>query len=58
MLAYKESTLQEIEVEAQTLRIISGFKLTIEQARNRICDGLGWVHYAHCLQCKAIRGAA
>lgn len=57
MLSYKEMTLQEIEVEAQTLRVMSGFKVSTESARDRVCDGQGWVNYAHCLKCKAIRGA-
>lgn len=58
MLSCKELTLQEIEVEAQTLRVMSGFRVSSESARDRICNGQGWVSYAHCLRCKAFREAA
>lgn len=54
---YRERTLLEIEAEAQALRVNSGFKVTIEQARDRVCDSQGWVDYAHCVSCKEQRGA-
>ncbi len=54
----REMTLEEIEAEAVLLRVGSGFKLTIEQARDRVAGSLGWVNYAHCLKCKTFRGAA
>lgn len=50
-----EPTLVEIDAEAQTLRVGSGFKLTIDQARDRVVATMGWVDYRHCLKCKAAR---
>ena len=57
-MAYAEPTIDAIRQEAELLRVSSGFKLTIEQALDRVCDSLGWVSYSHCLRCKATRGAA
>lgn len=53
----RETTLPEIEAEAELLRVCSGFKLSIEQARDRVAGACGWVSYAHCLTCKSFRGA-
>lgn len=52
-----EPTIVALEVEAQTLRVFSGFKVDIEDARDRVADSWGWVHWAHMLRCKAKRGA-
>jgi hypothetical protein len=51
-----EKTLSDIEAEAQALVVFSGYKITIEEARDRVCESLGWVNYAHCVRCKSFRG--
>lgn len=56
--SHKEPTAQELEMEAQELRILSGFAVTIEQARDRVADSRGWVNWAHMVACKLKRGAA
>ena len=57
MSEYREKTLHKIDCESHELRIMSGFKVTLAQARDRVCDRQGWVDYAHCLRDKAFRGA-
>lgn len=52
---FREPSLAEIETEAELRRVFSGFKLTTEQARDRVCDSMGWVSYAHCVRCKEKR---
>lgn len=54
---YRERTILELEAEAQALRVNSGFRMTIEQARNRVAEAHGWVSFKHCLECKQSRGA-
>lgn len=52
-----EPTRQELAMQAEELRIGSGFKLTYEQALDRICDSWGWVKAAHMEKCKTFRKA-
>lgn len=56
-MAHQEPTKETLEREAQELRVSSGFKVTIEQARDRVCDSHGWVDWNHMCKCKAKRGA-
>lgn len=58
MSKHTEPTRAQIEREAQELRIFSGYKVTLQEARDRVCDSLGWVNWAHMLRCKTKRGAA
>lgn len=57
MNGYQEPLKDQLEREAQELRVCSGFKVTIEQARNRVCEQCGWVSWAHMERCKAKRNA-
>lgn len=54
----QEPTKEALEREAQELHVLSGFKVTIEQARNRVCESCGWVNWDHMSRCKEKRGAA
>lgn len=56
MTAHPEPLIATMERDAQELRVCSGLKVTIAQARDRVCDSCGWVNWAHMLRCKSARG--
>ena len=58
MSEYKEPTIADVEREAVMLRVSSGFKVTLMQARDRVAESLGWVNYDHMIRCKSMRHAA
>ena len=54
---YKEPTLNQLKREATEMRIFSGYKLTEEQALDRLADSHGWVDSKHMIECKKARSA-